>query len=315
MIDHDGYGGYLDAHDRTTRTPLHVLGEIERHLQETGRDESGLFTAGGIVAFASWLKSRNLAPRSRATYLSVLSGYLAYCARVGRAPPSPTLEGAKAELHDLIADLTRKIEQDKKQTHTRLPPTDAVEAIIRACDRPQTEQDYRDRAVILTLLSTGARIAELCALRNGDLDARKRTARIVRGKGGKARTVYLSRAAWDAISRYHRARAGGRGDDATSVFFGETQKSASPRCVQRLVSRKAEKAGVSFHITPHGFRHYVATRFLEKSGNLAMTQEILGHANPHTTTIYAAVSDAQTRAMHESLFEESDAEIQDRQAD
>ena len=55
-------------------------------------------------------------------------------------------------------------------------------------------------------------------------------------------------------------------------------------------------------ITPHSFRHWFATRVLATTGDLAATQDLLGHSSPATTRVYARVSAERLRAAHASVF-------------
>lgn len=61
--------------------------------------------------------------------------------------------------------------------------------------------------------------------------------------------------------------------------------------------RKAKVKGV----TPYVFRHQFATSVLEKTGNLRLVQQLLGHSNIQTTTRYATSLDHQLRTAVEAL--------------
>ena len=52
----------------------------------------------------------------------------------------------------------------------------------------------------------------------------------------------------------------------------------------------------------HTLRHTAATWILKKTGNLKLTQQILGHASIQTTLKYAHVLDAEKRAALEDVF-------------
>jgi integrase len=76
--------------------------------------------------------------------------------------------------------------------------------------------------------------------------------------------------------------------------------------VERIITRLAKEAGVleRFKLTPQSFRHYFASRFLRHTGDLALTQDVLGHSSPQTTRIYAKTTKEQQVEAHDSLFDD-----------
>ena len=82
----------------------------------------------------------------------------------------------------------------------------------------------RDKAILLTLLDTGLREGELCALRVGDVDMKTGKIRIRPGeagkaKGGKGRVVYMGKSARRFVWRYLAEREDGDDPDAP-LFLG-----------------------------------------------------------------------------------------------
>jgi site-specific recombinase XerD len=77
----------------------------------------------------------------------------------------------------------------------------------------------------------------------------------------------------------------------------------APRTIQRNLWELVERAELETYITPHKFRHWFATKMLAATGDLAVTQDLLGHANPATTRIYAQVSETRKQEAHRQLFE------------
>jgi integrase/recombinase XerD len=76
-----------------------------------------------------------------------------------------------------------------KKKETELLTEEEAEAILRVPDR-RTLQGKRDYAILLTLLTTGLRKAEICALKIGDLKTyRNQAALDVIGKGKKFRRI------------------------------------------------------------------------------------------------------------------------------
>lgn len=190
----------------------------------------------------------------------------------------------------------------------------------------------RDIALLETLKCTGARVSELTGLTRSDLDLTNRRARTV-GKGRKERWLYFSNTAWDALEKYLAARtkalnaavvgqtdrpekptarrtATSRRNYAAQPLFARHDRGAkldeikplTPRSVQRLILALVERAELDSNITPHKFRHWVATRLLSATGDLAATQDLLGHASPTTTRIYAQVSEQTKQNLHRQVF-------------
>ena len=64
-----------------------------------------------------------------------------------------------------------------------------------------------------------------------------------------------------------------------------------PAQINVIVNRAREAAGIEKHFTPHSCRKTCATLMSENGENIRTIQEVLGHSNIQTTTIYTAVSD------------------------
>ena len=156
-------------------------------------------------------------------------------------------------------------------------------------------------------------------LRRGDLDHADRGA-WVQGKGDRSRFVRFSMQAWETMTAYLDMRR----DDtvggilADKPLFCRHDRAAGAKrrlplstfSVERIITRLAKDSGVleRFNLTPHSFRHYFATRFLGHTGDLALTQDVLGHADPGTTRVYAKTTKAQHVEAHKSLFDREDGE-------
>jgi site-specific recombinase XerD len=94
------------------------------------------------------------------------------------------------------------------------------------------------------------------------------------------------------------------------VFSGHGNRSGSrpspltTRHVSRLIRDLAARAGIAeVGVTPHYFRHVFATRALDRTGNLALVQDMLGHASPATTRVYARTDEEQRRAGYSQVWE------------
>ena len=148
------------------------------------------------------------------------------------------------------------------------------------------------RAMILFLYRTGVRVSELCALRKRDVDLASGTASVYRAKGGKSRTVHFDGETAEAMTVYWAAREDPiRGSAAFPAFsgrdkLGDAGSSVSPRTVEHIVAQLCTATGVESEVTPHSFRHGLATELVRRRVRESTVQTILGHASPSTTRIY-----------------------------
>ncbi len=158
--------------------------------------------------------------------------------------------------------------------------------------------DYRDKAIIETLFSTGLRVSELCALPDAPfVSVTGSTLELsIIGKGGYARTVYFSPKALIAIKAYLKKR-----EKLNSVKHLEARLfPLSPRAVEYIIKKRGLVVGIQCH--PHTFRHSFATYVLGQTGNLRLVQELCGHRSISSTQIYAGITNKQLKEAHQNLF-------------
>lgn len=159
-----------------------------------------------------------------------------------------------------------------------------VLALLGACDRG-TATGRRDFAVITVLHRLGVRSGEATGLRLDDVDWRAGVVTI-RGKGGRTDRLPLPVDVGDAIVDY--LRDGRPATTARTVFV----KAVAPHTplersgLSCIVARAAKRAGLGT-IHAHRLRHTAASRTLNAGASLEEVSQLLRHASPATTAIYA----------------------------
>ncbi len=155
----------------------------------------------------------------------------------------------------------------------------------------------RDRAILELLYASGVRNSELCTSQLQHLDLESRTLRVI-GKGSKERVVVFGRPARAAVQNYlenERAQRIKRAKHATSrdresIFVSwNGQQITYQRCWQ-LLTETQRLSGLEKPVYPHLLRHTFATHLLAHGADLRVIQELLGHPDLLTTSIYCHVA-------------------------
>ncbi|OLD63275.1 MAG: hypothetical protein AUF65_02645 [Chloroflexi bacterium 13_1_20CM_50_12] len=170
-------------------------------------------------------------------------------------------------------------------THTALSRSQAKD-MLDSIDQ-STKQGKRDYALILMLVKTGLRRAELVALNRGDIRMMDghHVAVVEHGKGDKRRVVKLRVDVYRALEDYLVAR--GQEGESLFVSFRRGDHPTSSRMTDKAVELLVKKyAPRGTELTPHGLRATFATLALEAEAPLHQVQYALGHADPRTTERY-----------------------------
>ena len=170
-------------------------------------------------------------------------------------------------------------------------------ALIAACSG-NAATDVRDRALILTLASTGARRAEIAALRVVDVDLDSGTVLIRNGKGGRARTAFLDSSSRRALVKWlHRSGIG----DGDHLWPGQRGNPLTGDGVRQVLERRSRRAGV--RVTAHQFRRRLAARWLLDGGSEVGLRAAAGWNSGAMVARYAAMAATEVaRTEHTRIF-------------
>jgi site-specific recombinase XerD len=98
-------------------------------------------------------------------------------------------------------------------------PEEALKRLFAAC-AGNTFEGRRDTALLMLLLDTGARRAEMVGIKLADVEL-ELDVLLVLGKGRRERTLPFGRRAGQALDRYLRARARHRYADLPWLWLGQ----------------------------------------------------------------------------------------------
>lgn len=151
----------------------------------------------------------------------------------------------------------------------------------------------RDLAILYLFLGTGIRISELVGINIDDFDIEKRAFKITR-KGGNSTIIYCSKEVVESIEIYLSIRDEifKPKDDENALFLSTQGKRINVRTVQVIVKKYTKTTVPLKNITPHKLRSTFGTNLYQKTRDIFIVAEVLGHKDVNTTKrFYATISD------------------------
>ncbi len=194
------------------------------------------------------------------------------------------------------SDPTQTIEASK--TKTRAEPIylklDEAQKYIKTIKKQNKINKKRDLAIVKLFLYAGLRISELRKLNLDDINYKDQSIKFY-GKGNKERYVPLHEDIIKTIKDYLPERneiTPGSEDAEKALFLSREGNRISARTIQLFVKKYAKLAGIknAGDITPHKLRHTFASILYQKTKDLRIVQDLLGHSNISTTQIYTHTS-------------------------
>jgi site-specific recombinase XerD len=253
--------------------------------------------AANVASFRRHLRARNLSPATVRTYLASLDRLAGFLS--GQGMPTEVANIKREHLEAFVEDQLAHwkpttaanrysgirpffvwlLEEGEirenpmaRMHKPRLPEyapailsDEQLRALLKAC-RPRDKGDfagYRDTAIILTFLSTGARLSEVANLRwtpddpaTNDVDLDAGIVRILQGKNRRERISYLNSGAVRALDTYAlRKRSAHAHARLPWLWIGEKGRMTDSGIAQ-VLRRRGRAAGLQLH--PHLFRHRYA---------------------------------------------------------
>ena len=245
-----------------------------------------------VLAFLDHLEqARGCTPRTRNGRLAAIRAFFAFTAR-----EEPALL--------IQAQIVRTIPLKR----TEYPTFDYLEenemqALLDAVNS-RSRTGIRDRALLLLLYNTGARVSEVVHLNLPDLRVAGVPQVKLSGKGRRTRICPLwSETAEDLVMYLQQRRS--IDPKVQQIFLDANGRPISRFGIRHVIGKYAalaDKACPSITtktVTPHAIRHTTAMHLLRAGNDVNMVSYWLGHADINTTHLYVEIDMQMKRQMIE----------------
>lgn len=275
----DEFLNYLASYRRASPLTLDAyrrdLTRLNGFLQSRGLTlEADSLEPKTLEAFAVSLSGYSPATINRS--LNATSSFCSFLLRAGRLARNP-VDGI--------------VKPKKQRKLPSVPSLEDCRHLLHAAD------GERERAMLLLLMGAGLRRAELLDLKLRDLsvDLRQLT---VSAKGDKQRLIFLPDEAASALGAYLAIRTA----ESDWLFVNRAGQRIGNTSFCRLFRRILRRAGLEDKdFTPHRLRHFYATQLLRSAVDVKTVQEMLGHADLGTTSLYLHSDDNSKKAAAAAL--------------
>src|SRR5688572_7899360 len=165
------------------------------------------------------------------------------------------------------------------------PKVEEIIAVMRTAG--DLAHGRRLRGLIVIMWRAGLRIQEALALTEGDLDERRGSLLVRRGKGGRRREVGMDAWGRERLQPWIDTRRELPVGPLLCVINGTTRgRHWSSAAARAQLRRTAAVAGVRRRFAPHQLRHAHAVEMAREGVPLIVIQRQLGHSNLGITSVY-----------------------------
>ncbi|HEV2779112.1 MAG TPA: tyrosine-type recombinase/integrase [Actinophytocola sp.] len=257
----------------------------------------------GARQFLSWCTAQDLDPNLAK---DTVTAFVAHLADVGRE--AATVRSRQLSVRRFSAWLAEEGEIDRDELVGLKPPKldikvikpltdEELTALLDAC-KGKEFRDRRDEALVRFMVECFVRASEAVDMTIGQTSVSRGHAYIVRGKGGKGRSVFFGAQTGRAMDRYLRARRTHRLAGTDRFWLGDRGKGFTYWALYYTLQYRAELAGIA-EFNPHRLRNTGATRWLAKGGSEGGLMALAGWATRDMIDRYTAAT-ASERAAEEA---------------
>lgn len=264
------YINYLRGNKRSENTINAYVADIEQCLNSIGKPVDAVT----IFDLEDWKVSMSqLSSASAARKISAVRCFFKYLADrdVIAKDPAKNLTGVKVK---------NKIKV--------VPDGHEIRAMLEVAG------NRRNKAIIMTLATTGMRISELESITLEQYKSRVDDAIVITGKGNKQRVIQFAPETIQMIDEYLVCRV----DGCDRLFTSNLGNPIGHQCTSDMLKRTAKRAGIENwnDISNHYMRAAFATIKSEAGVPIEVIKDMMGHSDITVTSKYIKRTEQRAKA-------------------
>lgn len=266
----------------------------EKELKEMQNEDIAKVTPNDILDYITYMRNESetfLSESTLARRCAALNNLFTYLEQYGIIETNPMVKVKRP-----------KIKKDKRIIRLEDEEVERYfDSILNGTGFTEHQRKYlentkqRDYTIATLLLTSGIRVSEMVGLNIEDVSFTNCRIQITR-KGGKKQYIPLSDDTLDVLKEYLAERkkvSPALPEDETALFLSTQNTRMTTAAVQNLIKKYAKAAGIDKPITPHKLRKTYGTNLYNKTRDIYLVANALGHDSVVTTTKHYVASDEE----------------------
>ena len=269
----------------------------DKELKDISLDDLSNLNASDINEFQNNLAIpdeenglRGSRSRAVARKMASVRNFFKYLERMDIIDHDPTKKAAKKK-KEIENEIFRLDQDEVKHLIQSVSDTDVQSYHSKVMSEITAK---RDLAIIVLLLGTGIRVSECAGIDLDDVNFNTNTISIIR-KGGRSTDIYISEQVRNTLKDYinNERESLLNGEDEPALFISLKHRRLSVRSIQYMVEKYGNNLGLTNKLSPHKLRKTYGTALYNKTGDIYMVADVLGHKDVTTTVKHYAAMEKE----------------------
>ncbi len=161
---------------------------------------------------------------------------------------------------------------------------DSIKKILKYFETSICED--KNKLAFLLILTTGIRTNELVNIKNKNIDLENNIIRLEFTKNGEPRNIFIVDKIKNLLIKVM--------NKTEYLFIDEHQNQMTPNAVRVFFKHLKKNLNIAI-LSPHKLRHYYATSIYQKSLDIYLVRDLLGHKSIEMTQIYLDINQEQNQ--------------------
>jgi len=256
-----------------------IIDEFAKWQKEQGKADGTVKTYVGVLEnFQSWLTTKNIAldqisKNDVQLYMDYLEEQQKSAGTIEKYLAAISVFSRFLGRSEIVLDVQRKEKMKDNDIPDSLEESEEKKLLMEV----ESDGNLRNTAIVYTLLYTGIRISELCALNVDDIKMidNKRTLLVKNKQGEIERIIPLSK----EVSKHLQNYMDFLNINREALFVSSVNKRLSTRAVQYMLQK--------YDVNPHKLRHTFCQKLINKGIDIRTVAKLAGHKDVNVTKRYA----------------------------